>query len=172
MPDQTAASQTPLDSRPLPTAEVLPQNEPRKHEAAQPKSPSPLLADEAFQREILPGVSRTFALTIRQLPAGLRQTVTIAYLLCRIADTIEDEASLTPQQVEQQQQRFLDAVRGELDPGEFARDAAALLTSSTLAAERELVANTPRVLSSYQELPKAVKTAMWRCIQRMSSGMA
>ena len=47
-------------------------------------------ADEAYQDQILPHVSRTFALTIPQLPAGLRIPVTNAYLLCRIADTIED----------------------------------------------------------------------------------
>ena len=44
-----------------------------------------------FQDQILPHVSRTFALTIPQLPMPLRTAVTNAYLLCRIADTIEDE---------------------------------------------------------------------------------
>jgi len=130
------------------------------------------ITDEDFQSAILPGVSRTFALTIRQLPSGLRQTVTTAYLLCRIADTIEDEASLDPQQIAEQQRRFLAAVRGDLGAEAFAKSAVALLTDSTLAAERELVANTGRVLSSYRELPNPVKTAMWRCLERMSSGMA
>ena len=47
-------------------------------------------SDEVYQDQILPHVSRTFALTIPQLPADLRTAVTCAYLLCRIADTIED----------------------------------------------------------------------------------
>ena len=47
--------------------------------------------DEDYQNRILPHVSRTFALTIPQLPPALRTPVTNAYLLCRIADTIEDE---------------------------------------------------------------------------------
>ena len=47
-----------------------------------------------FQQQILPHVSRTFALTIPQLPPPLRISVTNAYLLCRIADTIEDEPTL------------------------------------------------------------------------------
>jgi len=46
--------------------------------------------DEGYQDRILPHVSRTFALTIPQLPPRLRIAVTNAYLLCRIADTIED----------------------------------------------------------------------------------
>jgi len=42
----------------------------------------------AYQEAILPKVSRTFALTIPQLPPALRDVVANAYLLCRIADTI------------------------------------------------------------------------------------
>ncbi len=47
---------------------------------------------------VLPKVSRTFAPTIRRLPRGLRVPVTVAYLLCRIADTIEDSAQLSIEQ--------------------------------------------------------------------------
>src|SRR5690349_6863167 len=42
------------------------------------------IADEDYQNRILPHVSRTFALTIPQLPPALRTAVTNAYLLCRI----------------------------------------------------------------------------------------
>jgi farnesyl-diphosphate farnesyltransferase len=47
-----------------------------------------------FGREILPAVSRTFALSIRVLPGELGRAVLAAYLLCRIADTLEDEPAL------------------------------------------------------------------------------
>ena len=57
-----------------------------------PPSPPTLESDEAYQEHALPGVSRTFALTIPELPGDLRRVVTNAYLLCRIADTIEDDA--------------------------------------------------------------------------------
>ena len=53
-------------------------------------------SDEVYQDQILPHVSRTFALTIPQLPPPLATPVTTAYLLCRIADTIEDEPALSP----------------------------------------------------------------------------
>ncbi len=46
---------------------------------------------------MLPKVSRTFAPTIRMLPKPLFLPVTVAYLLCRIADTVEDEPSLSKQ---------------------------------------------------------------------------
>src|SRR6266478_5892493 len=62
--------------------------------------------DEVYQDQILPHVSRTFALTIPQLPLGLRTAVTCAYLLCRIADTIEDEPALSPPETLAFLQRF------------------------------------------------------------------
>ncbi|HEU4536642.1 MAG TPA: squalene/phytoene synthase family protein, partial [Polyangiaceae bacterium] len=46
---------------------------------------------EAFCVRMLPLVSRTFALGIAALPEGLRLATTAAYLLCRVADSIEDQ---------------------------------------------------------------------------------
>jgi len=45
---------------------------------------------DQLQDHLLQGVSRTFALTIPQLPPKLMRPVANAYLLCRIVDTIED----------------------------------------------------------------------------------
>ena len=47
---------------------------------------------------MLPAVSRTFALGIRLLPGRLGAAVRTAYLICRIADTIEDEPSVSAEQ--------------------------------------------------------------------------
>lgn len=52
--------------------------------------------DLARCAQLLPSVSRTFALTIRVLPGSLRDTVTVAYLLCRIADVLEDSNQIDP----------------------------------------------------------------------------
>ena len=49
-----------------------------------------------FGHSVLPDVSRTFAISIRFLPGMLGRAVLTAYLLCRIADTIEDDGSATP----------------------------------------------------------------------------
>ena len=45
-------------------------------------------------RGLLPSVSRTFALAIPALPEPLADEVTVAYLVCRAADTIEDRPDL------------------------------------------------------------------------------
>ena len=49
-------------------------------------------------RDILKGVSRSFYLTIRALPPGVRQPVAVAYLLARAADTIADTRALPPRE--------------------------------------------------------------------------
>lgn len=51
-------------------------------------------SDIEYCMDVLPKVSRTFAPTIKMLPKGLRLQVTVAYLLCRIADTVEDSEAL------------------------------------------------------------------------------
>ena len=70
------------------------------------------ISDEGYQDQILPHVSRTFALTIPQLPEPLRVAVTNAYLLCRIADTIEDEPALSPEETLAFLERFKAVVAG------------------------------------------------------------
>jgi farnesyl-diphosphate farnesyltransferase len=51
---------------------------------------------DEFIRDFIPKVSRTFALTIKFLPEKLRRTVFASYLLCRVADTLEDSPILDP----------------------------------------------------------------------------
>ena len=48
-----------------------------------------------FCYNILVKVSRTFAISIYRLNKKLKWAVLIAYLLCRIVDTIEDDNQLT-----------------------------------------------------------------------------
>jgi farnesyl-diphosphate farnesyltransferase len=46
---------------------------------------------------LLKGVSRSFYLTLRILPAGMRDPVGLAYLLARAADTIADTSLIAPE---------------------------------------------------------------------------
>src|SRR3974390_356427 len=98
-------------------------------------------SDEAYQGRILPHVSRTFALTIPQLPPALSVPVTSAYLLCRIADTIEDEPALSASETLGFLQRFSAVVAGTADPAALARDLEHRLSDRTLPTERDLVSN-------------------------------
>ena len=129
------------------------------------------MSDEAYQDEILPHVSRTFALTIPQLPAALRTAVTNAYLLCRIADTIEDEPALSAADTYIFLERFTAVVKGKEDAARLARDVVPRLSDRTLPAERDLVANMDRVIRVVSRFDERQRAAIRRCIEVMSRGM-
>ena len=134
-------------------------------------SSSSAASDLAYQREILEGVARTFALTIAQLPRNLSEAVGNAYLLCRIADTIEDEPALTLEQKAAFSERLVEILAGREDPLPFARELGPLLSSSTGDREANLVANTPRVIHITRRLTPAQRHAILRCVRIMSRGM-
>jgi farnesyl-diphosphate farnesyltransferase len=127
--------------------------------------------DAAYQDTILPHVSRTFALTIPQLPAGLRVAVTNAYLLCRIADTIEDEPALSPPETLAFMQRFMAVVAGRGEPALLVRDLETRLSDRTLPAERDLVVNMHRVIDVMAGLGEPQRVAIQRCVELMCYGM-
>ena len=130
-----------------------------------------LSSDERYQERILPHVSRTFALTIPQLPPALCTPVTNAYLLCRIADTIEDEPALSAPETMAFLSRFNAVVGGTGEPGALARDLQSRLSEHTLATERDLVGNMDRVTRVTANLRKAQQTAIQRCVELMCYGM-
>lgn len=131
-----------------------------------------LLQDDEFQARLLDGVSRTFALTIPQLPAGLARPVSNAYLLCRIVDTIEDEVSLDSARKRTFCRRFADVVSGHADAGSLAADLAPLLSDNTLPAEHELIALMPRVIAITYAFDAATREALAVCVATMADGMA
>lgn len=131
-----------------------------------------LTTDERYQEQILQGVSRTFALTIPQLPPPLARVVGNAYLLCRIADTIEDEVALSPAQKRHYAEEFIGVVGGETPAEAFALALTPLLSHHTLAAERDLVRNTPRVVRLTRSFNEVQVRALQRCVRIMSQGMA
>jgi farnesyl-diphosphate farnesyltransferase len=129
------------------------------------------MSDEVYQDRILPHVSRTFALTIPQLPPALRTPVTNAYLLCRIADTIEDEPALSPAATLLLLQRFVAVVDGRDRAATLAADIAPQLSDQTLPAERELISNMDRVVRLTAQFDEHQRAAIQRCVEVMCGGM-
>ncbi|MEQ8764028.1 MAG: phytoene/squalene synthase family protein [Planctomycetota bacterium] len=128
-------------------------------------------ADESFEESILPGVSRTFALTIPQLPEDLRRVVRNYYLLCRIADTVEDEPSLSGTD----KRRFhaeLDAVLQDgISAEHFAGELYPLLSEETLPAERILIRETERVIRVHRSFSPEQRRAVADGLHVMNVGM-
>lgn len=132
---------------------------------------APSRKDEEFQQHILQGVSRTFALTIPQLPDALCRAVSNAYLLCRIADTIEDDADFSVADKRAFSERFIAIVEGESAAQAFAEELAPRLAGHASAAERELIRETARVIRITHGLNDTQRVAMARCVRIMAEGM-
>ena len=135
-------------------------------------SPEPdTRSDQDYQNDVLVHVSRTFALTIPQLPAGLRETVTCAYLLCRIADTIEDEPMLAAEDKVRHLRQFSAVVGGQADAEPLAAALSPQLSDRTPWHERDLVGNLGRVVSSVRRMERREQVAIQRCLEVMCEGM-
>ena len=123
---------------------------------------------ERFGREILPAVSRTFALSIRVLPGTLGRAVLAAYLLCRIADTLEDEPSApAPEKA-----ALLDELLRCFDDA-AAADAFPARVQSLVGepAHVRLTRNTDLVFVLYRALPEGTRVHVKRWVGEMIGGM-
>ena len=135
--------------------------------------PAPAPAESlAFCRAILPRVSRTFALSIRLLPGSLNHAVLSAYLLCRIADTVEDDHSAS---VERKGELLETLLRALDEPAGGPAGAALAAAAGELvageAAHVELVRGTPRVLDVYAGLPTNSRLRVRHWVREMVHGM-
>ncbi|HEV2741081.1 MAG TPA: squalene/phytoene synthase family protein [Candidatus Elarobacter sp.] len=129
----------------------------------------PTLHDaERLSRLLLPRVSRTFALGIKLLPPKLEAPVRIGYLLCRIADTIEDDLAATPER----KAALLDAFMACFDRPALADDFGSCI--SELSANDDylaLVAQTGHVFTTYRMLDAPTRGILRSWIAEMVRGM-
>ncbi|HEX2237206.1 MAG TPA: phytoene/squalene synthase family protein [Gammaproteobacteria bacterium] len=125
----------------------------------------------SLQQHLLLGVSRTFALTIPQLPAGLRDVISNHYLLCRIVDTIEDEPTLAFVHKRHFCAQFVEVTSTGRGARQFAEALAPKLSAHTIAAEHELIRATPAVIAMTLSFNQAQRDALARCVRVMTEGM-
>ena len=126
-------------------------------------------ADVAYCVQALPLVSRTFALSIELLPESLRDAVRVAYLLCRVVDTIEDDAAVSLPIREALFDAF-DALMRD-DQALTAAFAALGSTLDAVPAERELMARAGAVFRCFRALDPAQRDAVRPWVLEMSAGM-
>ncbi|HSH42501.1 MAG TPA: phytoene/squalene synthase family protein [Arenicellales bacterium] len=126
---------------------------------------------DRFQDTILTGVSRTFALTIPQLPPALRRAVTNAYLLCRIADTVEDDPGIAPRDKEMYHRWLVELLEDRDDGAGFAHSLGQRLSSGSSSQEKDLVRHTPSVIAVTRRLEAPARATLRRRIAVMCRGM-
>ena len=130
-----------------------------------PTDPERLLTD------LLRGVSRAFYLTLRVLPAGLREPVGLAYLLARAADAIADTRIFPPGDRLKHLLAFRAYVEGR-DPVRSFEGLGAILTNGrALPEERALLASLPQAFSVLEALPDSDSILVRSVVVTLTRGM-
>lgn len=124
----------------------------------------------AFCRSVLSSVSRTFALTIPVLPSSLADTVTCAYLLCRIADTIEDDGRLDSVN-KTKLFDLLERLVQRPDDLEALEQFVVAWPHGGDADYDRLMQGSQQVIEAFATLPEHQKEPVKRCAHEMIAGM-
>lgn len=142
---------------------------PQPH-AERPDASGYTVADRDFCVALLPSVSRTFALSITVLPASLRDTIRTAYLLCRVVDTVEDDARLSAETRTRLFDAF-DALMGDdrADPRRFER--MALDADLGDGHDRQLCLGAGHVFRAFRARSASHRAAVRPHVEEMSRGM-
>jgi farnesyl-diphosphate farnesyltransferase len=137
--------------------------------SARPDASVRLADAERFAKAILPGVSRTFALSIRLLPGSLGRAVLAAYLLCRIADTVEDDHAMSPERKGTLLDLLVRALDDTAEAERFPAVANELVAGEP--AHVELVGHADHVFLLYRSLPERSRLRVRHWVTEMASGM-
>jgi farnesyl-diphosphate farnesyltransferase len=136
--------------------------------------PGPARAGDLLRR-VLPAVSRSFALSLRILPAPLRAPIGVTYLVARAADTLADTAALPPAE----RRAHLDALRAAIGSPDRAAargarlaDLARRVAPDIAPGERALLARLPEVLAAHHALPPDDRDRAARVLAILTAAMA
>mgnify|MGYP006424134741 FL=1 len=132
-------------------------------------------ADLAWCHDAVQGVSRTFALTIDVLDEPMSTHICLGYLLCRVADTIEDANHIPPEP----QATLLRTYDTAIDPdAETGIDEFRAAVDEWLPVEEAdtddwiVVAESPRIVAAFEGLPADVQKAIVPPVRELIDGMA
>ena len=126
-----------------------------------------------FLGDVLKGVSRSFYLTIRVLPPGMRRPVAVAYLLARAADTIADTRALPPHERLEKLLAFREQVEGPASEEEISRIVSGVREQGDGAspAERALLGYMQSVFTELGALPECDRSHVRSVVVTLTRGM-
>jgi farnesyl-diphosphate farnesyltransferase len=119
---------------------------------------------------LLKGVSRSFYLTLRVLPAGMRDPIGLAYLLARAADTIADTALIAPGQRLALLLSLRDQVNGAADEHAL-RIALEVAGQQTQSDEKVLLESLGPALAVLAQLNEPDRQAVRDIVTTLTQGM-
>ncbi len=121
--------------------------------------------------DLLGGVSRSFYLTLRVLPGGLREPVGLAYLLARAADTIADTRLLPPQERLKALLTFREQVEGPADWQALQDIDRTVSEGGASDDERRLLASLPRLFAMLEDTADGDRSRVRSVVVTLTRGM-
>lgn len=119
--------------------------------------------------EMLRDVSRTFALSIKQLPGLLSEATANAYLLLRVSDCLEDNETMSPQRKSSLLRLWADVLREKETVSHLTESIADLDSNDP---EVHVAQNAGLILDWLHQLPDALQEPILTRVRRTTLGMA
>src|ERR1700745_3056493 len=123
-----------------------------------------------LQTELLRSVSRSFYLSIRFLPAQLREPIALAYLLARATDTVADTAQIAAR-VRMEALRLLsNGIQGTASRGVVIELIAAFVSLQKNASERRLLESLRDCLGCLEGMEHADRNDIRVVLDKITHG--
>lgn len=121
---------------------------------------------------VVQDVSRTFALTVAELDEPMARDICVGYLLCRIADTVEDATHIPPAEQSALLACYGRVLDSESEVGvERFREEVAEWIPDDPDDDWQVVEQAPRVVRTFEQLPADAREAMRPPVRELVDGM-
>ena len=123
-----------------------------------------------LQTTLLRSVSRSFYLSIRVLPAQLREPISLAYLLARTTDTIADASQISRAVRMETLKLIADGIQGAASRDVLAELVAGFVSLQQNASERQLLESLPDCLAWLDRIEHADRNDIRVVLEKITRG--
>ena len=120
--------------------------------------------------EILRSVSRSFYLSIRFLPAQLREPIALAYLLARTTDTVADTAQISTSVRMETLKLLSNGIQGTASVDVVTELVASFVSLQENESERQLLESVPDCLGSLARIEHADRNDIRLVLEKIARG--
>jgi farnesyl-diphosphate farnesyltransferase len=123
-----------------------------------------------LETTILHSVSRSFYLSIRFLPARLREPIALAYLLARATDTVADTAKISRSVRIETLKMLSDGIQGKASREVVVDLIASFVPLQANDSERQLLESLPDCLARLERMEQADRTDIRVVLEKITHG--
>lgn len=120
--------------------------------------------------DLLRSVSRSFYLSIRFLPAQLREPIAVAYLLARTTDTVADTAQISGILRMETLQLLSNGIQGTASRDVVAELIASFVSLQRNASERQLLESLPNCIACLEGMEHADRNDIRLVLEKITRG--